>query len=60
MNVNPEESVFQSANAWGASGASVFGFKVVWVNRFDRSKEKLPGRPDAEIKNLMELPELLK
>jgi 2-haloacid dehalogenase len=60
MGVNPEEIVFQSSNAWDASGASTFGFKVAWVNRFGQSEERLPGRPDVEIQNLMELPELLK
>lgn len=60
MKVKPEEIVFQSSNAWDASGASAFGFKVGWVNRFGQSKERLPGQPDAEIKNLMELPDLLK
>jgi 2-haloacid dehalogenase len=60
LNVNAEEIVFQSSNAWDASGASAFGFKVAWVNRFDQSPERLPGKPDAEIKNLAELTDLLK
>jgi len=59
LNVRPEEIVFQSSNAWDASGASAFGFKVAWVNRFGQSEERLPGQPDVEIRNLMELPELL-
>ncbi|MCF8079849.1 MAG: haloacid dehalogenase type II [Desulfobacterales bacterium] len=60
LNVKPEEIVFQSSNAWDASGASAFGFKVAWVNRFRQSKEHLPGQPDVEIKNLMALPDVLK
>lgn len=60
LGVNPDEIVFQSSNAWDASGASSFGFKVAWVNRFGQSKERLPGQPDIEIRNLMELPKLLK
>jgi 2-haloacid dehalogenase len=60
LGVNPDEIVFQSSNAWDASGASAFGFKVAWVNRFGQSKERLPGQPDIEIRNLMELPKLLK
>jgi 2-haloacid dehalogenase len=60
INVRPEEIVFQSSNAWDASGAAAFGFKVAWVNRFDQREERLPGRPDVEIKNLMELPDLLR
>jgi 2-haloacid dehalogenase len=59
MKVRSEEIVFQSSNAWDASGASAFGFKVAWVNRFGQSEERLPGRPDFEIKSLSELPNLL-
>lgn len=59
LNTKPEEIVFQSSNAWDASGASAFGFKVTWVNRFGQSPERLPGRPDVEITDLSELPELL-
>jgi 2-haloacid dehalogenase len=60
LNVNREEIVFQSSNAWDASGASAFGFKVAWVNRFGQSEERLPGRPNVEIHTLSELPDLLK
>ena len=59
LNVRPDEIVFQSSNAWDASGASAFGFQVAWVNRFGQSPERLPGRPDAEIRSLVELPPLL-
>jgi 2-haloacid dehalogenase len=59
LNVTPDEIVFQSSNAWDASGAATFGFRVAWINRFGQSAERLPGRPDVEIKSLMELPDLL-
>ena len=59
LGVNPDEIVFQSSNAWDSSGASLFGFKVAWVNRFGQSEERLPGRPDIEIQTLIELPDLL-
>jgi len=59
LSVNPEEIVFQSSNAWDASGASAFGFKVAWVNRFGQSEERLPGKPDVEVRSLVELPDLL-
>ena len=60
LGVKSEEIVFQSSNAWDASGASAFGFKVAWVNRFGQSEERLPGRPDVEIQTLLELPDFLK
>ena len=60
LGVKSEEIVFQSSNAWDASGASAFGFKVAWVNRFGQSEERLPGRPDVEIQTLLQLPDFLK
>ena len=60
LNVRPDEIVFQSSNAWDASGASAFGFKVTWINRFGQSKERLPGKPDVELQDLMGLPKLLR
>lgn len=59
LKVKPEEIAFQSSNAWDASGAAAFGFKVARINRFGQSPERLPGKPDVEIPNLSELPALL-
>lgn len=50
---------FQSANAWDANGAAVFGFRVAWINRFGQPAELLPGEPHAELSSLSGLPELL-
>lgn len=47
---------FQSSNAWDAHAASSFGMKVVWCNRYGQRRERLPGKPDYEIKTLAELP----
>ena len=47
---------FQSANAWDAYAASAFGMRVVWCNRYGQRRERLPGRPDLEVKSLAELP----
>ena len=59
LAVEPEEIVFQSANAWDAFGASAFGFRVAWINRFGQMEEQLPGHPDLQLRDLGELPELL-
>ena len=59
LKLEPGEIAFQSSNAWDVAGAAVFGFKVVWINRFGQIPERLPGQPHAEIKSLSELPELL-
>jgi 2-haloacid dehalogenase len=50
---------FQSSNAWDAYGASAFGMRVVWCNRYGQKPERLPGKPDFEITTLAELPALL-
>jgi 2-haloacid dehalogenase len=50
---------FQSSNAWDAHGASAFGMRVIWCNRYGQSRERLPGAPDHEIRSLAELPALL-
>lgn len=59
LNLTPAEIIFQSSNAWDVAGASAFGFKVVWINRFGQIAERLPGRPDVEVESLAALPELL-
>lgn len=50
---------FQSSNAWDAHAASVFGFKVVWCNRFGQAREGLPGSPDREVTSLDALPAIV-
>ncbi len=59
LDVHSHGIIFQSSNAWDAAGASIFGFNVAWINRFNQSRERLPGNPDFEIKTLMELPDLI-
>ncbi len=51
---------FVSSNGWDAAGAQAFGFKAFWVNRSAMPVERLGVRPDATVKNLSELVELLK
>ena len=50
---------FQSSNAWDAHAASAFGMRVVWCNRYGQRAERLPGKPDREIRSLAELPALV-
>ena len=50
---------FQSSNAWDAWAASAFGMRVVWCNRYGQRRERLPGKPDFEVKSLAELPALV-
>jgi 2-haloacid dehalogenase len=55
----PEEICFVSANGWDAAGAAAFGFHAVWIDRRGEAEERLPGRPDARITTLADLPALL-
>jgi 2-haloacid dehalogenase len=59
LGVTASAICFQSSNAWDAYAASAFGMRVVWCNRYGQRAERLPGRPDAEVRSLAELPELL-
>lgn len=51
----PREIVFVSSNAWDAWGASHFGFRVAWCNRFDQVPETLTPAPEATLTSLHEL-----
>ncbi len=56
----PSERIrFMSSNAWDVAGASYFGFRVVWVNRYGQAPERLPGGPEHIIDDLNGLPPLL-
>jgi 2-haloacid dehalogenase len=59
LAVAPGEISFQSSNGWDAFAASAFGMRVVWCNRYDQPPERLPGRPEAVINSLAQLPALV-
>ena len=59
LGVNAERICFMSSNAWDASAAANFGFRVVWVNRFGQPQERIPGDPEQVIQTLETLPPLL-
>lgn len=50
---------FLSSNAWDAHAAAAFGMRAVWCNRYGQRLERLPGRPEHEIRTLDALPGLL-
>jgi hypothetical protein len=51
--------VFDASNAWDAYAASPFGMGVVWCNRYRQRPERLPGKPQNEVRSQAELPALL-
>ena len=60
LKVPASAIAFQSSNAWDAYAASAFGMQVVWCNRYAQRCERLPGRPDREVRSLTELPSLVR
>ena len=50
---------FVSANPWDAQGAAQFGFQSVRIDRAGLPDDRIPGKPAAMIKSLVELPGLL-
>ncbi len=59
LGVESGAIAFQSSNAWDAWAASAYGLRVVWCNRYGQRPERLPGRPDREIRSLAGLLGLL-
>ena len=59
LAVGAKAILFLSSNAWDAHAASAFGMRVAWCNRYSQRPERLPGKPDCEIRSLAEVPELL-
>ncbi len=50
---------FVSSNGWDALGAKSFGFTVYWINRAGAPVDRLGFKPDAVLKSLGDLPEVL-
>jgi 2-haloacid dehalogenase len=55
----PDELLFVSANGWDAFAARAYGLRVAWCNRTGQPAERLPDRPDVEVRALAEVPPLL-
>jgi len=52
LGVEAGRILFFSSNAWDVSGASHFGYRVMWVNRFGHVTERLPAGPERVINDL--------
>ncbi len=55
----PSKIAFVSSNSWDIVGAVSYGFYSIWLNRHNRTSEKLPYEADCEIKSLDDLDSLL-
>jgi 2-haloacid dehalogenase len=54
FGAEPDEIAFVSANGWDCAGGAAFGFRVIHVNRFGESDERLGAGPEAHAANLTE------
>ena len=59
LQLDPGRILFVSANGWDAFSARAFGFQVAWCNRGRQPAERLPEPPDAEVRSLAEIAELV-
>lgn len=48
----PTDVSFQSSNRWDITGANVFGFRTIWVNRSGAPDEYPETPPDQTVSNL--------
>ena len=58
MQINKENVLFFSSNAWDMHAASNYGFKTIWVNRFNNKLERLPGKPIKIVNSLDKIDEI--
>jgi len=59
MQTSKENVLFFSSNAWDMHAASNYGFKTIWVNRFNTKLEKLPGKPINIVNSLEKINEII-
>jgi 2-haloacid dehalogenase len=59
LQLAQHEICFVSSNGWDAYAARACGLRVIWCNRFHQPAERIPATPDAEIRTLAELAQLV-
>ncbi len=59
LSLTAQAICFVSSNAWDAHGASAFGLKVAWCNRYGQGGEFLPGTADVVVSTLADIPGIL-
>jgi 2-haloacid dehalogenase len=51
---------FVSSNFWDGAGAKTFGFRTYWINRVGAPPDELGVLPDANLRLLSDLVDLVK
>ena len=59
MQISKENVLFFSSNAWDMHAASNYGFKTIWVNRFNTKLERLPRKPINIVYSLEKIDEII-
>ncbi len=59
IGVEAGRIAFVSANGWDACAGAAFGFRSFWCNRSGQPRERLPGRPEGEVRSLASLADVL-
>lgn len=59
LGVPPDRVLFVSGNYWDCAGARASGLQAVWVNRTGAPADALGAAPDAEVRDLRGVRELL-
>ena len=59
MQISKKNVLFFSSNAWDMHAASNYGFKTIWVNRFNTKLERLPGKPIDIVRSLDKIDEII-
>jgi len=52
LGLKREDVVFAAFGGWDAYGAKSFGYRTIWVNRFDLPEERLQPAPDRAVRDL--------
>jgi 2-haloacid dehalogenase len=60
MGAESGEMNFVSSNFFDVAGAKVFGFKSYWINRSETAPDEFGVSPDATLKSLSDLVDLIK
>lgn len=52
FSIQVDEVAFFSSNGWDIMGATKFGFRTFWINRFNKTSEESKFKPFAILENL--------
>ncbi len=58
FGVAKDAVLFVSSNGWDVCSAASYGFRTAWVNRAGLPVDRLPGRPDRVLDDLVAIPDL--